>query len=342
MWTISSDGDAGDIIFEMALIQELTAGPHTLLVKRNDTTTLRTPEAVERFYKITKRLVLSQPYIKDYRIYSGEPIDWDAAGFRARGLHYMGLSLLECHSQDLQMTKGIGRNIRGTRKWLTIEPSMETKGMVVINRTSRYNNSFFPWPKIVEHYQGRLLFIGLEHEWQTFCTQYGKVSWRETSDLLEMAQLIAGSSLFIGNQSSANALCEGMKHNLIQETALHIPDCVFRRPNAQHVGDGGCTLPDVSGSGTLVIPPIASDQFTFQTHRVPPDGWQYEDVKTLDWNALCRMTQGRMEFAGKTTGEVAQLLMQANWKRKPEFFRDPSFDHLFTTFRNALQTASVS
>lgn len=338
--TVTTEGDAGDVIFCLSVVQELTGGPHTLLVKQSTVTTLRTPEAMERFVRVMKPLVEIQPYIKEFGIYDGRPIDWDSAGFRALGLHYTGISLLECHAQQLQMTKGIGGNLRGTRQWLYVEPSLETKGMVVVNRTSRYNNPFFPWQQIVNHCKGRILFLGLKHEWEVFCKQFGKVSWRQTADMLEMARLIAGSELFIGNQSSANAINEGLKHNLIQETCLYIPDCIFRRNNAQHVSDGGCILPNVSGSGEKIIPPTCTEKFVARTHITPPQGWQFEGRKSMAWNSLFNEVSRLPQFQGKSEDEVRSVILEANWKRVPHFFTDTSFKHQFGTFLKAHQTAS--
>ena len=329
------------MILSLAVIQELPNGPHDLLIKPSNITTLRTPTSICRFQKVMAPLVESQPYIRSFRIHAGEEIEWDSGGFRGMGLHYSGISLLECHSMHFASThNGHGRGIRGDRKWLHIDPSLEAKGMVVVNRTERYRNQFFPWKEIVSHNRGRIVFIGLKHEYESFCRENGKVSWRQTSDMLEMARLISGGELFIGNQSSSNALCEGMKHNLIQETCLQIPDCIFRSPNAQHVGDGKCILPDVSGSGVLEIPPYERERYVFRTHRMPPDGWQYAGKRTTDWNALLLDVKRMPEFRGKPDTEIAPAIMEANWQRKPDFFRDESFPHLFHTFAQALKSAS--
>ena len=186
MSTVSTEGDAGDLIFCLSVIHEIPNGPHDLLIKHSNITTLRTPATICRFQKLMASLVESQPYIRSFRVHAGEPIEWDSGGFRNMGLHYSGISLLECHAMHFASThNGHGSGIRGVRPWLTVEPSMETRGMVVINRTDRYRNQFFPWRRVVEHYRGRLLFIGLKHEYETFCHEFGKVSWRQTADMLE-------------------------------------------------------------------------------------------------------------------------------------------------------------
>ncbi len=341
--TVCTDGDCGDSVLLLSLLQEMPGGPHSLRVKKNSVTTLRTDEAVNRFYRITKDLVESQPYIKDYNILQpGEKIDWDSGGFRAYGFHYTGISLLQCHSQHLSMIhRGMGDNMRGRDKWLHIEPSMETKGIVVVNRTNRYNNGFFQWKRVVEHYRGRILFIGLKHEYDAFCGNFGKVSWRQTSDLLEMARLIAGSALFIGNQSSANALCEGLKHNLIQESALQIPDCIFDRPNAQHVSDGACVLPGFDGQPSLKIPSAFTPSVAFNESVVPPGMWQFPSyAPSCHLNCLANqiwMDRGRMGDKRDVRLEVADY----NARRLPDYFRDSNSNLIFEKFHQAIKNSKT-
>ena len=57
---------------------------------------------------------------------------------------------------------------------------------------------------------------------------------KTTTDFLEVGQIIAGSKLFIGNQSAAYTVAEGLKHNLIQETSPRIPSSYFNRSNARY------------------------------------------------------------------------------------------------------------
>jgi hypothetical protein len=112
--------------------------------------------------------------------------------------------------------------------WIQVEPKKENR--VIINRSFNYRNKDFPWSFFLQNYDD-VVFVGLFSEYENFL-QFGKVPYRPVKDCLELAQLIAGSELFIGNQSMSYALAESLKVNTIQETDFNIPNCVFERDNA--------------------------------------------------------------------------------------------------------------
>jgi hypothetical protein len=102
---------------------------------------------------------------------------------------------------------------------------------IVISRSHRYNNNNFPWQEIYNQYNSKMIFVGTEFEHQTFVSKFGKVDYYKTYNLYELAMIINGSKLFIGNQSCPYSLAESMKVNSIQETAINIPNCVYKRTN---------------------------------------------------------------------------------------------------------------
>lgn len=123
--------------------------------------------------------------------------------------------------------------------WIKVDPSPETKGLVVVARSPRYHNRTFPWKQILMKYKNRIMFIGFESEYQALYQQTrAQMVFRRTRNFLEVAQLIAGSKLFIGNQSSPCWIAMAMGHPLIQETCTRNPDSVIRRPNARFVTNG--------------------------------------------------------------------------------------------------------
>jgi len=127
---------------------------------------------------------------------------------------------------------------------------------------------------VVMKYGDRIMFVGTKDEHTSFCNEFGSVPYRATKNLLEVAELINGAFLFIGNQSCANAIAEGLKAPTIQETSLDIPDCIFKRPNAQYVIDGSCILPGIGvNEYDMVIqrPPVNTADIDQTT--VPPKKW---------------------------------------------------------------------
>lgn len=340
--TATCSGDIGDYVFFLGVLSEIPHGPHRSLLQSDQQTKYRDPNDLPKLHQVVAPLALKQSYISECRIIQdGDQVDWRSQDFRGKGLWVPQVTLLGAKSYHLQTVKGFGAKIKGVNRWLhNITPNPYSRGRVIVNRTGRYRNAFFPWRQIVNHYGDRLLFVGLAHEYHNFCGEWGAVEFIKTENLLQVAELIEGSALFIGNQSSANAVAEGLKHPMIQETCLSVPDCIFKRPNAQHVGDGGCSLPDVDGSGILNIPPTSKEQYVFKTHKTPPDGWQYGDKKQLAWIPILNEVKRLPEFRGKSEEAVATAVMEENWRRKPEFFKDTSYEYLFATYREALKNAS--
>jgi ADP-heptose:LPS heptosyltransferase len=55
------------------------------------------------------------------------------------------------------------------------------------------------------------MFVGVEAEYAEMRQQLPKLEYRPVQHFLELAQVIAGSRLFIGNQSFPFAIAEGLK-----------------------------------------------------------------------------------------------------------------------------------
>ncbi len=90
-------------------------------------------------------------------------------------------------------------------------------------------------------------FVGTTAEHEDFCRSVGPVPLLLTSSLLDLARVIAGSRLFVGNQSCPAAIAEGLKHALILEVYPPLPNCCFERLGRVNARDGGIELPAVTG-----------------------------------------------------------------------------------------------
>lgn len=317
----TSSGDSGDCVYLAAILKAIPNGPHTLLIEPKDgyTASGKSRESAMNLLRFVGPLIEKQSYIREVRMAeSTDHPDWRSGGFREARLHDTTRTLMVAHLRHLMMVKRMAPSIPPHSPWLTVDPSPETKGMVVINRTERYRNKFFKWKSIVDHYQGRLVFVGLQHEWKQFCDEFGYVSFRETKTLLDVARLIAGSALFIGNQSCANACAEGLKHNSIQETSLDIPDCIYPRRNAQFVVDGKCWLPNVSGSGELEISRAKFDpNYNVQTTNQPRRGWVCEGIQGASFKNLKKTFAAKR---GVTEEEAHKRIIQELYNHDPMYF----------------------
>ena len=123
---------------------------------------------------------------------------------------------------------------RSENPWLT---NIEPKGNydVIISVSPRYHDYIIHGVKEhdgVRYFNYDVLgnnfdcaFVGLEEEYVAFIERYDVVpDFVEMEDAYEVAQYILGSKLFVGNQTSAKAIAEGLKHPRLVETCQEYPD----------------------------------------------------------------------------------------------------------------------
>lgn len=311
-----SSGDLGDVIISLPIVQQL-GGSHGYWFYNRPFT-----KDIESRFHLIAPLLMAQPYIEVVGTSNGRDVDYDLSEFRS---HYRpDRTLLASHADYAHQRYGLPVPT-GAESWLTVEPAEGISDRIVIARSARYHNPHFPWKKIVQHYGERILFIGIPEEHADFCRQFGKVEHQKTADLLEAAQLITGSALFIGNQSSPNAVAEGLKHRRIQETNLGVPDCIFPgSTNAQYVADGGVVLPAVGDTPELVITSPFRGFRPFDPRVTPPEGWKYPGCITqLSLNALASEVRKKEAIS---VDEASQRVYTYNCERCPDFFRSTEFD----------------
>ena len=252
-------GDYGDVIYALPCLK---LHPGVLYAKNG----LRDHDPFIPRMPALKRLLSLQRYVEDFLPWNGEPIDFDISNFRVAGYPY-GVTLAELQARSVGLLPDL------SHPWLSAEPWMATKGRIVVARSPRYHNHLFPWKKLVETYGDKMLFVGTLAEYSDFCLNFGSVTYLHTFDLYEVARAIAGSELFIGNQSCPNAIAEGLKHPSVQEVCLWCPDCIYKRHNSYHCYDGELDL-NLFGR-TLRCDPA---DLRPKAHRneTPPGGWRIE------------------------------------------------------------------
>lgn len=324
---VSTNGDIGDAIVSLATLSH-RGGLYDYFLRDSP----MTAGIVHRAHVIAP-LIEAQPYINSVRVWKRENIDWASEGFRPKW-HNSIDNLAACHARHAFDTGFINTMPDFSKPWLTLDGDKAYGGSVVINRSARYNNNSFPWANIVQHYGNRIIFLGTGEEHETFVRRYGKVRYLITKDMLEAAKVIAGSALFIGNQSSCMTIAEGLKHPRIQETCLWIPDCIYPPSNAQYVANGAVILPDVDGSGELAIRPAIPLPDGTET---PPGGWQYDGLPKGMMHPNAAISMIRQQHPELTNAEAKRLLMEFNAKRVPEFFDKSALDSGLAKYRLAMR-----
>jgi hypothetical protein len=322
-------GDLGDLIYFLPLLKSLGGEHDVFLVDRPNTSILTAREGA------IAPLIRSQPYISSCRS-SEEEVDYDMCNFRI--FHGSTTTLVAAQMTFYHSLSGKFPLVEGRDPWLEIESDDSLAGKIVVARSPRYHNDRFQWKKIVDHYGDRIRFIGLEKEYRDFCGEFGEVERLETKDFLEVAKAIQSCDLFIGNQSSPNAVALGLGKRCIQEVCLWQPDCIFPRDNVQYCTKGGCVLPDISGSGELTIPNTETSYDNACTMFVPPGEWQYPNLPSHTHFKVIQSLVERLENV--SPDEARNRIIRHNAKRIPEFFSKTT-DGEFYYSEKAIENAST-
>ena len=243
MKTFKHSGDLGDIIFSLPTIKELGGGILYLdpnggesepIVswggRRGDmfTKTKLTRAAIDS----VKSLLEFQEYIEEVQYWDGEEVDFNLDKFRLN-VKYNNLSDSHLAAFDLPF------DLRNER-WLEVPSSMDTGTgkAVVMARSSRYHGNYSFWEQIDRNVVDRAFFLGWEKEYEYFVYTFPHMKGIPrvaVQSLLEMAQILDGVELFIGNQGLPHAIAEALKAPLINEVFRPYPAAIFEREGAQYV-----------------------------------------------------------------------------------------------------------
>lgn len=220
-------GDLGDVVAGLAVMRQLGAGQ--LILGNVNGAGAREPMSEERFKAIAP-LIETQWYV------TGLSHEHDAKGVTHDFSNFRSIPCRIGEEHTLVNWQGdyFGVPDVDLSPWLAgIWASEETKGKAVFARTTRYHGQKFDWPAIIEQYPDAI-FVGLQDEHVEFWNEFGHhVPWRPTSNLLEVAELIAGSEILVSNQCVASWIAMAMGHRLIQEVCDWSVNSIIRRENAE-------------------------------------------------------------------------------------------------------------
>lgn len=172
-------------------------------------------------YTMLMPLISSQPYIEDFKVYSGEQdldVDFDLIrmerytnqprGSLNRWFNYVFPQM----ASDLSVP------------WLNVRKRANNK--IIVNFTQRYRNNLITY-HFLKEYQDNIVFAGLENERQLFCSTWNlDIPRLEVKNFYQLAQEIAGCKFFLGNQSFCYQLAEAMKVPRILEIFPMMPNVV--------------------------------------------------------------------------------------------------------------------
>lgn len=217
--TFWHSGDLGDVIACLPTIRAFGGGELVIGHKPNGQ---RESLSGARFEALAP-LLLAQDYIHSVRW--GDPPAGciDFSGFRNVPHDGMNLACWQASYAGAVIS---------LEPWLTVRAPQH--GRPVVSRSSRYHNPEFPWrtilPRLVDP-----IFVGLAEEHAAFCAMAGwRVERAECQTLLDCARLIAGSRIFVGNQSAPFWIAAAVGVRTVQESWPEGMNSVVHRKGAHY------------------------------------------------------------------------------------------------------------
>lgn len=151
---------------------------------------------------------------------------------------------VDIYSTAFGITDPDMQTIMRTTPWLSVPKVDRVDGRdVVVNRTQRWlpgtlSENWARWR--TEGVEERAVFVGLPEEYEQFSKDVGwNIPYCPTETMLDLAQVVGGANLFIGNQSQALALAIGLGTPYYCELRSDLPiernECYFpKQPNGYY------------------------------------------------------------------------------------------------------------
>ncbi|MGA8027946.1 MAG: hypothetical protein WB992_12460, partial [Bryobacteraceae bacterium] len=158
---------------------------------------------------------------------------------------------------------------------------------LVIASTPRYRLLSEEFIRQIALYFGNIVILALPEEWRVISGTSGEV--RKCRDFLEMAQIINGSGLFVGNPSLASAVAEGLKVPRI----IDLPVVA----NAFPIGPRGYVLPTRRGEFLDMVRHLCPDNLKVSS--------MYADLNTSIRNLTVENEKLREVAASDVAGSPA-------------------------------------
>jgi hypothetical protein len=232
-WHFKHSGNAGDIIYTIPSMLALAKGApihlhlaidQPIKMAKGTYHPLGGVMLNSRMVELLKPLLLAHPQIRSCNVWDGRAVDVDFDIFRQYPLLFDRGNI----ARWSMLIWGLNWDL--TQPWLFAEPDESVKDAIVIARSHRYQMPGIDYSFLNAYPE--LLFVGLPEEFEAMKQVLPGLRHRPTGNFLELAQVIAGSRLFIGNQSFPFSVAEGLK-------TLRLLENYYRIPNVIVYGDKG-------------------------------------------------------------------------------------------------------
>jgi hypothetical protein len=249
MKTFKHSGTFGDLIYGLSVVKKMGGGDLLVAINNIEQCVAEygyRPDEVDpmhrgRFtvydFNLLEPLLARQSYITNVHPWKGKhDIDLD----RFRGVLFRGFegNYVEAYHRTFNLPFTAEAY---NETWLEADP--QRMATIVINRTFRYRcpNGTGTWQNLLEqaNISQNGIFVGTEEEHKDFETSTGfRVNYYPVRNFKELADVIAGADLFMGNQSAAYSIAMGLGKSSVLETIKIKPlqnnECYFPRDNCQY------------------------------------------------------------------------------------------------------------
>ena len=245
-------GTFGDILYSLPIVKYLGGGEFYLHLNQvdwiakhyynSDPAPYQKGKMDESDLEFMRDFFLAQDYISKVEALDPQTteithnLDKFRPMFVGHPTHYINIYCQVFNIMDIDERKKIIET-----PWLTVpNPKSIPDRPYVVNRTSRgftgseLNSNWTEWKK--QGIDKQSIFVGLEQEYRDFCQLTGwELDYYPVKTMLEMAELIAGCEQYIGNQSAALAIAQGLRVPYAFEARVDLPlernECNFGHEN---------------------------------------------------------------------------------------------------------------
>jgi hypothetical protein len=230
----SHSGNAGDIIYALPVLKkvsQLLGKPVNLYLELNR------PLMISKYYAhplgnvmLNERmaqslipLIAPQDYINTCDALTDQKINIDLSLFRDSGIHQDKGNIARWNFYTTGVTGDL------YNPWLSVDKNTQYAETIVLARSSRYNNALIDYSFLSKY--PNLAFVGVESEYKEMKKTLPALKHLPVDNFLQMAQIIAGCKVFIGNQSFPFSIAEALKVNRVLELFFASPNVVIEGPN---------------------------------------------------------------------------------------------------------------
>lgn len=238
MKTYKHSGTFGDLIYSLPIVKHFGGGEFYIHLDQinwigqyyygSPPNPVHQGRMNQKDFEFMQRFMQQLPYIAKFdTLAPSTEITHNLDRFRKLFVGHPG-NYIDIYAASFNINDPAARLNLQTTPWLSTTNIKTITGRdIVINRTPRWlppdtSNQWQTWAQ--EGYPDRSLFIGLPEEYELFKDTIGwNIPYYPCKDMLDMAEIINGANLFIGNQSVALSMAIGLGKRYCVELRKDLP-----------------------------------------------------------------------------------------------------------------------